>query len=73
MPQMGLRSSLGMRPQQMGLSLLQTAPGLGLDYSTGCTWYDTSPLATPEAASSVIMDYVVNGLDIGYEIDTERL
>lgn len=46
--------------------------GAGL-LSTGCMWYDTSPLATPEASSSVIMDYVVNGLDIGYEIDTAVL
>lgn len=46
--------------------------GAGL-LSTGCMWYDTSPLATPEASSSIIMDYVVNGLDIGYEIDTAAL
>ena len=41
--------------------------GAGL-IATGCTWYDTSPLTTPDTFANTVMDYVVNGLDVGYEI-----
>jgi len=41
--------------------------GAGL-LATNCLWYDTSPLTTPEVTATAIMDYVVNGLDIGYEV-----
>jgi len=41
--------------------------GAGL-LATGCLWYDTSPLTTPDATSTVVFDQVVNGLDIGHEV-----
>ena len=41
--------------------------GAGL-ISTGCLWYDASPLTTPEVFATAVFDYVDNGLDIGYEI-----
>jgi hypothetical protein len=40
----------------------------GSTISTGELWYDTSPTVVYDVASSVIMDYVINGLDVGYEI-----
>lgn len=33
-------------------------------------WYDTTPATVYEISDLVIMDYTVNGLDIGYEIGT---
>jgi hypothetical protein len=41
--------------------------GAGL-LSTGCLWYDTSPLTTPDITSTVIFDKIVNELDIGFEV-----
>lgn len=41
--------------------------GAGL-LSTGCLWYDTSPLTTPENFSTAVFDKVVNGSDIGFEV-----
>jgi len=41
--------------------------GAGL-LSTGCLWYDTSPLTTPETTATAMFDKIVNGSDIGYEI-----
>ena len=31
-------------------------------------WYDTSPSAAYDTFATAVMDYVVNGLDVGYEI-----
>ena len=31
-------------------------------------WYDTSPDAANEATATAVLDHVVNGLDVGYEI-----
>jgi hypothetical protein len=33
-------------------------------------WYDTSPATVYDTSANVILDYVINGLDIGYEIGT---
>lgn len=33
-------------------------------------WYDTSPATVYDTSANVLMDYVINGLDIGYEIGT---
>lgn len=48
-------------------STLCARAGAGL-ISTGCLWYDTSPLTTPDTFANTVMDYVVNTLDVGYEI-----
>lgn len=46
----------------------------GQTLTAGQMWWDTSPVGVPEAAGSVIMDYVVaNGLDVGYELAGENL
>ena len=34
-------------------------------------WYDTSPTTNHDTFANVVFDYVVNGLDIGYEIADE--
>lgn len=36
--------------------------------STGELWYDTSPTTVTDTTANVIMDHVINGLDVGYEI-----
>jgi hypothetical protein len=36
-------------------------------------WYDTSPNAAYDTFATVVMDYVINGLDVGYEIAGEAL
>lgn len=33
-------------------------------------WYDTSPATVYDTFANVVKDYVINGLDIGYEIGT---
>jgi hypothetical protein len=40
----------------------------GVGLATGELWYDTSPTVVYDVATNVIMDYVINGLDVGYEI-----
>ena len=34
-------------------------------------WYDATPATVYDTSANVIMDYVINGLDIGYEIGTD--
>ena len=36
-------------------------------------WYDDSPTTVYDTAANAIMDYVINGLDVGYEITGEAL
>ena len=43
------------------------------DLTTLDLWYDASPTTVIEATSTVVFDYVINGLDIGYEISGEAL
>lgn len=40
----------------------------GVGLATGELWYDTSPTTVYDTAANVMMDYVINGLDVGYEI-----
>ena len=40
----------------------------GSTLSAGELWYDTSPATVYDTMGNVVMDYVVNGLDVGYEI-----
>ena len=40
---------------------------------SGELWYDTSPTTKVDTYANVVMDYVVNGLDVGYDIDGEAL
>jgi hypothetical protein len=48
-------------------STLCARAGTGL-LSTGCLWIDATPLTTPDTNANVVLDYIVNGSDIGYEI-----
>lgn len=36
-------------------------------------WYDASPTVVYDITGNVIMDYVINGLDVGYDITDEDL
>jgi hypothetical protein len=36
-------------------------------------WYDASPTVVYDTTANTLLDYVVNGLDIGYEITGEAL
>lgn len=36
-------------------------------------WYDATPTVVYDTAANSILDYVVNGLDVGYEITGEAL
>jgi hypothetical protein len=45
----------------------------GSTLSANELWYDTSPTTVYDTAANVIKDYVVNGLDVGYEITGEAL
>jgi hypothetical protein len=44
------------------------ASTLGTDLDAGEFWYDATPTTKLDVAANVIMDYVLNGQDIGYEI-----
>ena len=37
----------------------------------GELWYDTSPTTFIDTFANAVFDYIVNGKDIGYEVDTE--
>ncbi len=41
------------------------------DIDIGELWYDATPTTKFDAYSTVVFDYVTNGLDIGYEIAAE--
>lgn len=43
------------------------------ELDTGDLWYDTTPTLGCDTFGSVVMDYVSNGLDVGYEIAGEAL
>jgi hypothetical protein len=43
------------------------------ELDSGDLWYDATPTLLCDLTSAVVMDYVSNGLDIGYEIKTEAL
>jgi len=36
-------------------------------------WYDATPTVAFDTYANVVFDYVINGLDIGYDIDGEAL
>ena len=36
--------------------------------SVGELWYDTSPTTVWDTTANVVLDFIVNGLDVGYEI-----
>ncbi len=40
----------------------------GVGIAANELWYDTSPATVYDTTANAIMDYVINGLDIGYEI-----
>ena len=40
----------------------------GTDLDANDLWYDATPTVVYDISQYVIMDYVVNGLDVGYEI-----
>ena len=40
----------------------------GTDLATNDIWYDTSPATVLDTYTNAVMDYVINGNDIGYEI-----
>jgi hypothetical protein len=40
----------------------------GSTISTGELWYDNTPTTLYDTFANVVMDYVINGLDVGYEI-----
>lgn len=42
----------------------------GTDLDANDLWYDASPATVYDTSANVLMDYVINGLDIGYEIGT---
>lgn len=45
------------------------AAGAGVStISAGELWYDTSPTTKLDTFANAILDYVVNGVDVGYEI-----
>lgn len=41
------------------------------EIDSGDLWYDTTPTLAVDTFGNVVMDYVSNGKDVGYEIDTE--
>lgn len=41
------------------------------DLAAGELWYDATPTTTGDAYSSVVLDYIVNDLDIGFTIAGE--
>lgn len=43
------------------------------ELAAGDLWYDASPATVYDTAANAIMDYVINGLDVGYEIGTAAL
>lgn len=45
----------------------------GVDLVTGDLWYDATPTLTADTFSNVILDWVVNGNDIGYTVAVEAL
>lgn len=45
----------------------------GSTISTDELWYDTSPTTVYDTMGNVVLDYVVNGLDVGYEISGAAL
>lgn len=40
----------------------------GVGIAANELWYDTSPATVYDTMANTVMDYVINGLDIGYEI-----
>jgi hypothetical protein len=40
----------------------------GTDLDAGYLWYDATPAAKLDTAANAILDYVVIGVDVGYEI-----
>ena len=44
------------------------ASTVGTDLDANELWYDATPTTVYEIADLVVMDYIVNNLDIGYEI-----
>lgn len=45
----------------------------GTDLDTGELWYDATPTTVTDTTTTVILDKIVNGEDIGYEIKTNTL
>jgi len=43
------------------------------DVDAGELWYDATPTTTEDVTSTVVLDKVVNGADIGYEVETAAI
>jgi hypothetical protein len=51
-----------------GIIASTTAATAGSGLVTDELWYDTSPTTKMDTYGNCVMDYVLNGLDVGYEI-----
>lgn len=64
-------ATLTFGPETLGTGII-AATGED-DIDAGELWYDDSPTTAYDTYANAVFDYVVNGLDIGYDIDGEAL